>query len=260
MCDISAAEPSIISQYSGDKNYIYAAFEGVGKPAYYSDKDLLMLDDVYLMLASRNPVSRDRVREAFNDKYGGVIGFEQWAIDKSVVKAEIKSERAFNKPAALGIGYSMQGPRLVTTMYNEGKVISLKDAKQVVYSYWHELFPDVAKLRDYLQLKVKKEKQLINPFGFRMTPPPRKALNYFIQSSVNGIIDMLMIEWFESAPYIEFCTIIHDEIVIECPEDKLDEAKLKLDEALVRLNKTLNWSVNIRMGWEVLDNWYDPNH
>jgi len=35
--DLSAGEPTVTSEFSRDKNYIYATFEGVGKTPFYKD-------------------------------------------------------------------------------------------------------------------------------------------------------------------------------------------------------------------------------
>lgn len=255
-----AAEPTIISHYSNDKNYKYAAFDGVGKPAYYDEKTgLLMLSDIYLMGASVNPCTSERIREAFNDTYGGVKGFDKWAEDDEFIKNQVKKERKMNKSQVLGLGYGLGAKKLVTNSYDQGFVITYDDAKKIHYNYWNVMFPDVAKLRDFLSMRVGKEGHIINPFGFRLIPEKRKALNYFVQSSVNGIIDIMVAKFFTKASYAKFRTIIHDEIVFDVPIEKEEEAKIKLQECVDEINALLNWSVKVRFGWKSGFNWYDAH-
>lgn len=254
--DFVSAEPTVISHYSGDKNYRYAAFDGVGKEAYYNENGILMLDDTYLMAASINPVSKVEIKEAFNTTYGGVKGFEQWAIDKEVIKDQVKPIRKFNKIAVLGTGYGMGPKKLVSNCYDAGYVINFLDSKKFNYNFWNVMFPDLGGLRDYLSKKVKREGFLVNPFGFRMQPSPHKALNYFIQSSVSGMMNIVTIDFLEKCPYVEFRTIIHDELIFDCPENRLVEAQTVLNTVIDNLNKRLNWSVDVRTGWESGKDWY----
>ena len=257
--DLAAGEPTIISHYSNDKNYRYAAFEGVGKRPFFNAKGLLMIDDIYLMLASINPVSSDKIKEVLEADYEGVSGYDKWLEDSDFIKKLVKKERNINKICALGIGYGMGARKLVTSCYDKGFAISFEQAKVVHHAYWDTLFPDVAKLRDYLAVQVKKQGYLVNPFGFRTIPDPHKALNYFIQSSVNGIIDILLIKLLDKAPYIKFRTIIHDELIIDIPENLIREAQTAMNESVKELNKMLNWSVNIRTGWVEGRNYFEAH-
>ena len=257
--DLSAGEPTVMSHYSNDKNYRYAAFDGVGKKPFFNAKGLLMIDDIYLMLASINPVSSNKIKEVFEANYDGISGFDKWSQDSDYIKKLIKKERGINKICALGIGYSMGPRKLVSSCYDKGFVISFEQAKVVHHAYWNTLFPDVAKLRDYLAIQTKQKGFLVNPFGFRIIPEPHKALNYFIQSSVNGIMDILLIKLLDKAPYIKFRTIVHDELIIDIPETLIREAQTAMNESVKELNKMLNWSVNVRTGWVEGRNYFEAH-
>lgn len=257
--DAISCEPTIISHYSGDENYKYASFDGIGKEAFYNERGMLMLDDIYLMVGSINPATENKIREAFETTYNGVSGYEQWSIDKSVIKSEIKDERVLSKTAVLGLGYGMGPKKLVTSCYDKGFIISMEDAKKVHKLFWHEAFPKLNTLRDFLSSKVKKEGHLINPFGFRLIPTPHKALNYFIQSTVNGVINVTLINFLEKFPEAKFRTIIHDEVIFDVPDDKIKQAKEQFYKSVQELNNLLNWSIDMRFGWVEGKDWYEAH-
>ena len=78
-----------------------------------------------------------------------------------------------------------------------------------------------------------------------------------IQSSVNGIIDIIVAKFFTKCKYAKFTTIIHDEIIFQIPIDKEKEARQYMDESVKELNDLLKWSINIRTGWVAGLNLYD---
>lgn len=268
--DLSAGEPTIVSHFSKDPNYYAATFGMVGKAPYYNDQGVLMIDDIYLMGMSVSPMGRDKIRDLFNrgwsDKPTIVHGTEmdyipfskQWVLDKDVILKQIKSERAFHKILILGLGYSMGPKHMVESAYKAGYHLSLKDAKAFFKAYWEVLFPGVAVLRDSLEAKFLSQGYLVNPFGYRLYPEPSyKALNYFIQSSVNGIMDVLCAKFFAICPSAQFITLIHDELVMQVPTDQLAEAKEKMALATASLNEDLGWDVKVRTGWVEGNNMFE---
>lgn len=248
-CDLSAGEPTVTSHYSGDERYTYANFTGVGKKPFYKDK-ILYIDDMYFMIASVSPTGREDMLEAFNTTYKGVSFAEQWMIDKEYLqKVELGFIRKPHKTLALAKQYG-QGPRgSVIFASDNGLKLSMKDAKAFDKAFWYTLFPDVRKLGERLKLYVKKNGYIVNQFGYRCFSVQRKALNSFIQSSVSGIIDVLMIKFYTICSYARHHAIIHDEIIFSVPDNKLVEAKELWNQAVKSLNDDLKWSVKIRTGW-----------
>ena len=250
-CDLSSGEPTCTAHFSKDKNYYDATFGMVGKAPFYQG-NLLKIDDVYLTSASFNPMTKDKMREAFNSRYGTLPFAEQWVIDKEIIKedAGIKPVRKFNKPLTLGIGYMMGPKKLVTTSYDQGYIINFKDAKGFHEGYW-TTYAGVWKLSKLLEAKYNKDKRLINPFGYPLFPDkPYKSLNYYIQSSVSGIVHIIRAKFKAVAPYAVFVTIIHDELIYLVPTHLLAAAKTAMKIVEDSLNRDLKWSVNIRIGWK----------
>ena len=262
--DLSSGEPTVTTHFSQDKYYFAATFGMVGKAPYYDAQGVLMIDDIYLMGMSVSPMGKDLMREVstrtFTAKDGKTpLSFaEKWLEDKEYIqKSVLAVERPFHKILILGLGYSMGPKHMVEAAYKAGYELSLADAKAFFEAYW-KLFSGVKTLGKSLQARFKRLGYLVNPFGYRLVPDKDyKALNYFIQSSVSGVMNVLCAKFFAIAPYARFVTIIHDELITEVPDDKLEEVRIAMDKAVDSLNNDLKWSVNIRTGWAVGKSLYE---
>ncbi len=256
--DLNSGEPTITTHFSNDKYYRLATFDMVGKEPYYDKTGVLVIDDIYLMGMSVSPMGSSRIKEVFESvKFDGLSFQEQWIKDSSVVKDYLKKERAFHKILILGLGYSMGPAHMVESAQNAGYDLDISDAIEFFKAYW-ELFSGVKRLGKNLEYEFAQAGHLVNPFGYRIVPgADYKCLNYFIQSSVSGLINVLCYKFFSIAPEAQFVTIIHDEIIIQIPEDKEEEVKSKFNKALDSLNQDLDWSVKIRTGWAKGKNLYE---
>ena len=252
-CDLSAGEPTATSHFSQDKNYLNASFNMVGKEPYYDRDGVLQIDDIYLMVASVSPLAKDVMKDLFSANFS-----EQWLDNADVIKKNKDVNRPLHKALTLGLGYSMGPKKLVDTAFNSGHEISLSTAREFFNAYW-KLFADVKKLGERLETQYLKQGYLVNPFGYKLTPDPSyKALNYYIQSTVSGIMHILCEQFFHKrAPWCRFITVIHDEVLFDCPTDRLTEAKQLMIEAETALNTLLGWTVQVRVGWEIGDDWYE---
>ena len=258
--DLTSGEPTVTTHFSQDELYRYAAFDGIGKAphyAHFNEHYVLKIDDIYLMTMSVSPFGKQRMLEAFNAKYDGLTFAEQWLKDPEVItKNVLKKERQLHKILALGLSYSMGPKKLVQTAYENGYKISFADAKKFFKLYW-ALFERVAALGKALQIQFKQRGYLVNEFGYRLVPESdHTCLNYYIQSSVSGVINLIGLKFFQLAPWVEMVSIIHDEFLLQIPIDRVDEAKVAMDRAVASLNADLNWSVNVRTGWVVGENLY----
>lgn len=251
--DLSAGEPTVTAHYSGDKNYTDASFGMVGKEPYY-ENGYLKIDNIYLTASSFSPLGRQKVREAFERTYDGVSFAETWLRSPNKIKSSLKDIIALHKILVLGIGYSMGPKKMVKSAYDKGYHLTLKDAKEFYNNYW-AWCPKVRKLSDDLTTKFNRDGYLVNDFGFRLVPDSDyKALNYWIQSSVSGVINALWLKFAALAPYAEFITIIHDELLFTVNRLDVVRAKEAMTQALESLNNDLGWSVKVRTGWVVGNN------
>lgn len=253
--DLSAGEPTVTAHFSRDPNYLHATFEGVGKEPYWKN-GVLLIDDIYLMTMSVSPIGRAAMEEAWRDSYDGLSFAKAWALSPDLVKSRLKKLREIHKMLALALGYGMGPTKMVKQCYDKGFNLALITAKDFYGNYW-DLFAGIRRLAKTLQKRLKKDGYIINPFGYRLTPNAFKALNYFIQSTVSGIMHVFNLKLFTVAHYAEFISVIHDETLADCPIVNLEEFKRHKEEATASLNAELKWSVDIRTGWAIGDNWYE---
>ena len=251
--DLESGEPTATAHYSKDPNYIAATGGMSGIQPYYNEDDLLMLDDIYLMGASKQPDLKDALRQAFD---GGA--FDKWLTDKEWVQKKhpiVGPIRKKAKPRILGIGYEMGGTEMVAQALSTGETLSLADAEGSVKAYWNETFVELNALRKKLQKLYSYQGYLVNRFGFLIRPDsPHKCLNYWIQSTINGEIDVLLDE---SCKHVEADTgqelflegIIHDELVFQYPEEHMDTLRAGMKHAEAYLNEMLAWDVKVKTGF-----------
>lgn len=256
--DLSAGEPSILAHYSKDPNYYAATFGMVGKKPYIDDSGILQISDIYLMGASVSPTGRGIIRQEYEKG-----AFDNWVEDEDSVKDKqpIKGVRKDHKAQILGMGYEMGPTKMVTQAHDAGQIVTLADAAAFHKAYWTELFPVIQKTKDILASQFKKQGYLVNRFGFLLRPDsPHKCLNYFIQSSVSGLMYALWVLIVKNTPdHLELLLegIIHDEFVIQVLDSDLQEMKQVIDDSVDELNAWLKWSVAIRTGWVVGKNFFE---
>lgn len=253
--DLAAGEPSCTAHFTQDENYRAAILDMVGKPPEYR-KGLLYIDDIYLMTMSDSPVGKDKMKKAFESKWNGKSFVEQWLEDSEVIKKALKVDRQLHKVCCLGLGYGMGPTKMQDTLKLNGYDLDKEVCYQFFKNYW-KIFSGIKRFADRLSATCEKLGYIENTFGFRGTPPPHKAFNFFIQSTVNGIMAYFTKYLLELAPWAKFVTIIHDEIIVEVPAERVDEFRFLKLKAEQMLNETLNWSVYIRTGFAVGGSWYE---
>jgi len=254
--DLSAGEPTVCTHFSKDPVYRYCTFDGIGKAPFYRN-GYLWIDDIYLTTASINPLHAAAVKDAFeNGVYEAGTFAQQWLKDPEVIKTALKAIRQFNKMAQLGFSYGMGPKKFVKQARDAGYTIPLADAQTLYKAYW-KLFAGVKSFIDRCSKQVERDTYLVNPFGYRLKCDPHKAFNAYIQSSVSGIMHVFLKFLAEEAPYMILLTVIHDEIVAECPIDRVEEFRQAKERAEDRLNDALKWNVKVRTGFVTGKNWFE---
>lgn len=253
--DLSAGEPTVTAAFSKDQNYLYATFDGVGKAPFWKN-GVLMIDDIYLQTASVSPLGRGRIEEAWRDSFDGLSFADAWLKDPEIVKKRLKKLREIHKMLALALGYGMGPKKMVKQCYEKGFDLDFQTAKDFYRAYW-ELYSGIRSFADLLGRKVTAHGFIVNPFGYRLTPEPHKAYNYFVQSSVSGIMHVFNWKLFAIAKYAKFITVIHDEVLVDVPDNLIPLFKEHKDAATESLNKDLKWDVKVRTGFAVGSNWLE---
>lgn len=254
--DLSAGEPTVTAHFSQDPNYRYATFEGVGKRPFYKN-GVLMIDDLYLQTMSVSPIGREKIYKAYHSQdFNGKSFVDQWVTDAEVIKKWFKADRDLHKMLCLALGYGMGPKKMVKQCYDKGYSMPLGVAQDFYRAYW-DLYAGVRKLADRLGMSIKQRGYIVNPFGYRLTPPPHKAFNFFIQSSVSGIMHVFNAKLFSIADYAKYITVIHDEVLADTPDDKIELFRNHKDMATQSLNEDLKWTTSIRTGFAIGKDWYE---
>ena len=253
--DMTAGEPSVTTHLTRDKMYRYVCFDGIGKAPFYKN-GVLMIDDIYLAYASVSPLFAEEVRKAFDEKYDGRTFSEQWLKDPEVIKNRLKKIRKKSKVYALGFAYGLGSKKLVTQAFDQGDILSQEQAAQAYKAYW-QLFKGIREYQNILSQAMTERGWLENPFGFRFTCQPHVSFNYMIQSSVSSILNWFTSELMERAPYAQFVTIIHDELIAQVPVDKTDEYFKAKEEVVRDINDQLKWTVDLRFGFATGKNLFE---
>lgn len=253
--DMSAGEPSVITHLTGDKMYKFACFDGIGKVPFYKN-GILHIDDVYLMTASVVPIFAEDMRKAFGESYDGRSFSEQWLKDPEVIKSRLKKIRKNIKWMCLGFGYNLGPKKLKQQAYDQGFSMTEEDCLSTYKAYWN-LFKGIKEYKNFISSAMEDRGWLENPFGFRFSCQPHNAFNYLIQSSVSSILNWFTSEIMERAEYAKFITIIHDELIVEVPVDKVDEFYITKEEVAREINESLKWNVDLRFGFAKGSNMYE---
>lgn len=244
--DLSTGEPTVTTHYSGDRNYYDACFGMVGKEPYFTDQGLLKIDNLYLTFMSQTPMGKSLVQD-----------LASWGGNAEKFKDLHPKPYAFHKMAVLGFGYGMGPRKFQSAAYDAGYEISFAEAKQLFNAYWG-LFPGLRAFAKHCEKELERKGYLVNDFGYRLLPDKAyKAFNYFIQSSVSGVMHVLCAQFFARAPYCTFLFVIHDEIIFSCAQERVEEARAAMVAAEEALNQMLNWRVRMRVGFKVGANLYE---
>jgi DNA polymerase I-like protein with 3'-5' exonuclease and polymerase domains len=61
----------------------------------------------------------------------------------------------------------------------------------------------------------------------------------------------LWAEWARKCPEVHLVTVIHDELLVQIPNDKIEASrKIFEGEVVPGLNQGLKWNTEIRTGWQ----------
>lgn len=255
--DLSAGEPTVTTEFSRDPYYKAAVFDMVVKEPYYDDKNVLLIDDIYLMGMSVSPMGKNRLLRAFyEEKFDGLPFSQAWVVNSDLIKTTLKKERAFHKILMLGLERFMGPKHMCEDAAKAGYSLTMKEAKAFSKAYWN-LFSVIKDKATRLSKKYEKDGSIENMFGYRMLPNKSyQAWAWLIQSMVSGLINVLCIKFFTVCKEARFVTVIHDEIIFEIPIENKESVNGIFNKCVNSLNEDLGWSVKVRSGWKEGDSFY----
>ena len=250
--DLSAAEPSVTAHYSHDPKYLAATLEMVGQRPYYAKDGTLMIDDIYLMVASKFPKWAAEVKAAFEATYAEGQGYEIWTVDPEFIQKKIlKKIRSQAKPLVLALAYGMGAKKMVLVAQQNGFELTLTEAQAFRKLYW-ATFKQVDLLQKKLIVQYNSLGHIVNDFGYALYPDSEhKVLNAVIQSTVSGLMNYFNDLFFNKCPQAEFVTNIHDEVIFQVRDCEMEQVKATFEVCVKELNERLGWQVPIRFGWDV---------
>lgn len=272
--DLGAGEPTCTAHYSRDAMYRYATLDGIGKAPYWQD-GALFIDDIYLMVAASTPVGRPHMEAAWAQTWPGGSFVEQWLAKPKVIKSALDDTRQLHKMTALALGYGMGATKMQKQVYEQfGVELTAEQCKGIHEGYWRT-FAGVKAFARRCQERAAANGSIVNDFGYRVTfiatgnrdatkgplDSTHKAYNALIQSSVSGIMHVFNMFLFEetSAAGVgaRFISIVHDETIADVPSEQLEQFDKVKERAVDRLNKYLQWTVPIRVGFTSGPTFYD---
>jgi hypothetical protein len=254
--DGQAMEPTVTSAYSGDELYTYAAFTGLDRPVHWRD-DILMVPDIYMMVASQSPAGMQPIRD-YIQSLGGIEKFsEAYFRDKDATLKPLKALRTLHKVICLAAGYGARPKKLHQVLTEGGHSVSFEQCEEIYNTYWR-LFSKVNDLKVRWEKKVKREGYMVTPLGYRGTPHPKDAYNFLIQSSVNPVLTLYEKHLFADNPEYIYVVRIHDEILFQVPLGvDVQEVKNAIRAAEAKVNLELKWSIPVRFGCAAGKNMYE---
>lgn len=156
----------------------------------------------------------------------------------------------------LGFAYGLGPKKLKVQAYDNGFRMDDDQCLACYKAYWM-LFKGIKDYQSLLSNAMEERGWLENPFGFRYTCQPHTAFNYMIQSSVSSILNWFTSELMERAPYAQFVTIIHDELVAAVSESRIEDYAKAKESVVQDINNRLGWSIDLRFGFAVGKNFYE---
>lgn len=240
--DFSQIEPRVLAYLSGDEAM---------QDAYREGKDL------YAIMGS----------QVYNLPYEDCREF----YPDGTVNAEGKERRTTMKSVLLGIMYE-RGSKAISEQFNK----TAEWADELIENFY-KAFPKIQQLR----LKIEKtaeeygyvttvcgrkrrlpDMQLPDKDDYRYAEAHRQSLNSVIQGTSADIMKLSMIELYRDPKYKELdCHMIitvHDELIMEVPEDKVKEGADLLVSTMKRVGHNLI-DLPMSVDAEVNDYWYGEN-
>jgi DNA polymerase I-like protein with 3'-5' exonuclease and polymerase domains len=258
--DFVSGEPTIISAYTHDEVYMFHVFTGEGKTPYYDDNGLLWVNDPYIATMSVSGLGSKELKDVFyNHSFDGLSFSEAWLKDSEIVKNHpvIKKYRKINKMLALAMGYGLGAKKLVKQVKEQFNLdVTESQAKKVISGYW-KMYSGVKQFAEKCGYRVQQSGALVNQFGYRITPSPHNAFNALIQSTLSGVVNWRLLLLREKCDWFLLVGVIHDSIVMEIPEDRVEEFHRISDEVDEEINQQLQWCVKVRTGRNVGKNFYE---
>lgn len=165
-----------------------------------------------------------------------------------------KEDRQVAKSLNFGMAYGITEYGIQKNLIKSGLEVSLEQAKQYRLQFL-EVYPEVQRLQDRLLQSV-----AVRSLGGRRWASEgltlTQRLNYPIQgSAADGLKEALILLNEQLRSNWRICAIIHDEVVLEIPEQEADEAKEVLETCMITGMKKIINHVPVEVEATIQDYW-----
>jgi len=174
-----------------------------------------------------------------------------------------EEERQIAKKLNFGLIYGMSAVRLqAETQLEYGIVMSLKEARTFVQRFF-AVYKGVKRWHDRVKhnLYVKKSRQTqtlagrLRRWGEDEQPRLTEMLNYPVQGTNADIIKLALGRLHPRLGNAKLIAVVHDEIVLECPEAEVDRMSRVLHRCMLQPAQKLLAPIPVVVNVQVLESW-----
>lgn len=211
----------------------------------------------------------EKLLEAFHegvDPYS-LIAINLFKLDAPAheIKSQFPAHRAVAKTVGLSILYGTGPNKLREVLEKELEIsLSYNEARDFIINY-RSSFPRITAYKTAIESKLSNRKKVYNLLGrpvyihynenLYMT-----ALNTVVQGSASDLVLKAYARIYQSIPFIRPVLTVHDEIVFEIPEGKINEYILQQIETMMTtaMEKDLGLTVPLKIEYTLADEWAKP--
>lgn len=250
--DVGSAEPTILLNLCEDPTLYSILYEQKGKKPSWQG-NILLTDSMYITTMSSTPLLGPLLRDLGGD------WVELYYKDSDEAKKKLGSKYALSKKFVLALLYGL-GKKSLGADMRESNVIMTNEEVAAVYNGFWDSIPQARDFRDviaHMFKKAYKEKRpFMSPFGLPLpSSQSSKGFNYIIQSSVSSFIRRLNMNLLKH-DWIKLVTVIHDELVMEVPKDRVDEYRTILKNEEKYTNDLFGFKYPLNLGFNVANSFY----
>lgn len=206
---------------------------------------------------------------AFKEKIDpySIIAARLFQLDCDVrdLKQRFPKERDCAKTAGLSILYGTGAAKLKETIQKTlGRDLTLKTCKDYIEAY-REGFKAISRYKDTLEKMCANQNKVYNLLGRPFYIESNEdlymlCLNTMVQGSSSDLVAYAFTKIYERFPFVKPVMMIHDEMVIEIPEEKITGDFISEISyiATVRMQKELSLRVPLKIEYNIAREWSKP--
>jgi len=280
IADYTGQEQIVLANFSMDPGLLHFYDEGLGDMHSFVASKMPMWPELVGMslaeIKDKHADKRDKAKTgAFAINYGGdgatiaenmgISEEEGNAIYNAYFEAFPGLKKYFNQVQQenLNRGYilisNLTGRKCFLPYYEKFQALR----NQMTKAFWakYREIKQECETHDYYSPEFKSLKAKVREFFSMQGEIGRMSLNYPIQGSSAEITKMAAIyflHWLIEKNYmglVWICNMVHDEIVLDCPEELVEESKAKLIEVMEKAGRFFCKRVPLKVSVKVSDVW-----